>query len=180
MKPFVKKIFTRRWAVIALTSGLVTAALSLLAGAGGLDLLDPPVRQPVSFDHKKHMETDLTCLNCHGGANKEASTGIPPVRRCIRCHEAEEIENPATEALRVFAEENGDIPWVRVYRVDAHTYFSHRRHVALAKIDCAVCHGDMAIQTRPVTRQAIPITMDGGISCHRKQGVTEDCLSCHR
>jgi hypothetical protein len=166
-------------------TALIPAAGILMAGvlivaANGTEIFENAVRQPVPFDHKKHMETDLTCLNCHTSANKEAFAGIPGVRRCIRCHESEEIDKPETNQLREYVDRGEDIPWIPVYRVPAHTFFSHRRHVAIAKLDCAVCHGDMSQATQPVTAQAIRISMDRCMDCHRQENVTNDCLACHR
>lgn len=161
-------------------------ALSLLVvvtafwALGGAQLLVPTVVQPLEFNHQKHLATDITCLNCHTTANKDAFAGLPNVKRCVRCHESEDLKKPETEALKAYVDRDEDIPWKRVYRVPGHTYFSHRRHVALAKLDCAVCHGDMTKVTQSVTRQAIEITMDRCIDCHREKGVTEDCLACHR
>lgn len=164
---------------VTLTVGAVAVTI-LAVFANGLKTFDRPIQQPFPFNHKKHLEADLTCLNCHSYADRETFASIPKAQKCVRCHESEEIDKPETEKIRQLVERGEEIPWVRVYQVPAHTFFSHRRHVRIAKLECAVCHGDMTQVTEPVTRQMITIRMDACIDCHRKQGVTEDCLACHR
>lgn len=135
--------------------------------------------QPIAYNHKKHIALGLECSNCHAGiAEGRAHAQLPGIDVCMSCHESE--DNPKTKAIRDFAAARRPIPWKRIYRVAEHVYFSHERHVAIAKLGCAVCHGDMTAKETPVTRQAVPIKMDRCIACHRGRGVTNDCLACHR
>ena len=43
--------------------------------------------QPIHFSHKLHAgELQIDCLYCHGGAEKGAHAGVPPVSTCMNCH----------------------------------------------------------------------------------------------
>ena len=72
------------------------------------------------------------------------------------------------------------IPWVKVYRVDPHIYFSHARHTVLGKIGCEDCHGDVAEMKSAIEKQAVSITMDRCMDCHEQLDVNNDCMLCHR
>jgi hypothetical protein len=136
--------------------------------------------QPVAYNHKKHVDLGLECAFCHTGiAEGKARAGFPPLEVCAACHAGEE-ENPRTKSVREHVSNNKPIPWKKIYNVPGHVYFSHRRHTGLAKLDCAVCHGDMSKTESPVTEQAVKISMDRCTICHEQMRVTNDCLSCHR
>lgn len=136
--------------------------------------------QPIAYNHKKHIDLGLECATCHTGiAEQKARAGLPDLETCVSCH-APDDENPKTKMIQTFASANRPIPWKRIYRVPSHVYFSHRRHVQIAKLDCSVCHGDMSQKETPVTRPAVAVRMERCMDCHRDSGVTNDCLACHR
>jgi c(7)-type cytochrome triheme protein len=160
-------------------TALVVALLAAGVGAFILARRLTAVRQPIAYNHKKHIAAGLECAVCHEGiGEKRVHAQLPRTEVCMTCHGAE--DNPKTKAIRDYAAANREIPWQRVYRVPAHVYFSHERHVGIANLDCAVCHGNMAEKETPVTTQAVPIKMDRCIACHRQKGVASDCLACHR
>ena len=74
------------------------------------------------------------------------------------------------EILKVhgFVARGEPIPWRRLYRVPSHVFFSHRRHVAMAGIVCAECHGPMEEQTRPPDRALVAHDMDDCMECHER------------
>ena len=129
--------------------------------------------QPTAPEKSELRGVDLVPAVTYNGQELFAGTG------CATCHTGED-ENPGAKAVRDYVSENKPIPWKKIYNVPDHVYFSHRRHVALAKLDCAVCHGDMSKAEAPVTRQAVKITMERCVDCHDKMKVTNDCLACHR
>ncbi|MBI4051972.1 MAG: cytochrome c3 family protein [Elusimicrobia bacterium] len=136
-------------------------------------------KQPVPYNHKKHIELGLECANCHAGiAEGGVHATLPPLETCASCHN-QDTDNPKLKVVQAYILENREIPWNQIYRVPQHVYFSHRRHVGIAKLDCAVCHGDMSKREVPVTRQVIPIKMERCMDCHRRRKVTNDCLACH-
>ena len=142
------------------------------------------VQPPIPFDHQKHLAAELTCAACHVYADTQVFASLPAIKDCLECHASWGAKTPGLTqiepTLKQIAERGEEIPWKKVHRVPGHVYFSHQRHVAFAKLECAVCHGDMSMVTSPVVRQAIPITMERCLECHRQQHVTTDCLACHR
>ena len=140
-----------------------------------------PVRQPLPFNHKKHMETSK-CSDCHRFYETQAFAGIPTNEDCLGCHEDPMSKSPEEERQRKeYWEAGREIPWVRVNRLPEHTFYSHVAHVRFAKIDCAECHGNMKEQTEPVTTPQIGhLTMSKCMACHRERGVNNDCYRCHK
>ncbi len=162
-------------AILAVVAAVAIAGVAWAA----LGALRPGAQQPLAFNHKKHVDGGLECSACHAGiADGTARARLPELDVCLNCHGSE--DNPKTKPLRDFAAAGKPVPWKQVYHVPEHVYFSHRRHVASAKLECAVCHGDMAAREAPVTRQTVPIRMERCVECHRERNVTTDCMACHR
>jgi predicted CXXCH cytochrome family protein len=73
-------------------------------------------------------------------------------------------------------------------------FFSHRQHVAVAKVECKACHGDMASLDRPPARALKRLTMAQCIACHDQsppppagapkavaaRRIADNCAACHR
>ena len=142
---------------------LTSAAIAVGTAAVWLAAAPPAaMRQPIPFPHAKHQA--VACVVCHRGATTSTRAGIPDGAFCAKCHSALPRE----------------IAWVQVTRIPAHVLFSHRRHVGLAQLDCASCHGDMRGRRTPVGTAATALTMTNCLSCHRQEGAAEDCAACHR
>jgi hypothetical protein len=123
----------------------------------------------------------MECTDCHQYALTHARATIPNIEVCELCHSGEPLtESPEEARLLEFIEAGEKVPWRKVYRLEDHVYFSHRRHTALAGLDCAVCHGEVGERTEPVGKPAKEISMDRCIECHRENEVTTDCMMCHR
>jgi hypothetical protein len=120
------------------------------------------IRQPIAFAHAKHEA--VACAVCHRGATTSARAGIPDATFCSKCHST----LPRT------------IAWVQITHVPSHVMFSHRRHVTVARLDCASCHGEMRDRHTPPGRAQVRLTMTTCLSCHRQEGAAEDCAACHR
>lgn len=138
------------------------------------------VTQPIQFNHKAHVEKGLPCDGCHQSVEKAASAGIPKTETCMMCHQGAITDSPEEEKVRQYGDKGLQIPWQRVYEVQGHVYFSHRRHVALGGVECVQCHGPVGESTAPVTVAAVPVRMDRCVGCHTQKGVTIDCNACHR
>lgn len=162
-------------------AGLALAAAAVAAGAVALGLGRSAARQPIAFNHRLHAEElGMECVDCHLHAVGGERATIPNVAVCIDCHEEAQTESPEEARLVERIASGEPIPWLRVYWVPSDVYFSHRRHTAVAGIECSTCHGPVAELERPLTRPLIDLTMDDCIDCHRESGVTNDCISCHR
>lgn len=61
------------------------------------------------------------------------------------------------------------IEWVQIHNLPDHAYFNHQQHVAVGKVECQTCHGDVG--KMDVVYQASPLTMGWCINCHRKTEV---------
>jgi hypothetical protein len=150
------------------------ARLIVVAATAGLGAAE----QPLEFPHMTHVAAGLECLDCHTGVESRAAAGIPSVRKCMLCHARIAVDRPGVEALRRFAAEGREIPWVRVYRfpASAQVKFVHSAHTR-ARIECRVCHGPVEQMTvaQPVARH----TMGSCITCHRQRGASTDCTACH-
>jgi hypothetical protein len=99
---------------------------------------------------------------------------------CRDCHDEVTGESEAELILVNYLNENRRLPWVQVYTVPDHVYFSHRRHVKLGELACDICHGEVAKLTTPFTEPHVKITMEWCINCHEASGVSNDCYACHR
>jgi len=166
---------------------LGTAAVILIALAGGaawaLSIAFGPkaVTQPIAFNHKLHIKEDMACTDCHKTVETGQYASFPTVEACMLCHGEAQGENPEEPKVREYAEAGKEIPWVQVNRLEGHVYFYHAAHVKFAKMDCATCHGDMKERTEPVSMSQIRhLDMGECMSCHAKQGVSNDCLRCHK
>lgn len=137
--------------------------------------------QPIAYNHYKHVEENaMECLDCHQYAEENARASIPNVEVCRDCHEEAISESEEEQILLNFISEDKKIPWRQVYWVPDHAYFSHRRHVKLGELECAVCHGEVGKFTTPVTKPYVKIKMGWCIDCHEENGVSTDCYACHR
>lgn len=139
-----------------------------------------PGVQPIAFNHAKHLGAGMACTDCHTGAQSQERATVPALAACLACHETALTESAEEKKLRAFAADKKEPPWNPLTRVPAHVYFSHRRHVQLAGLECAVCHGTMEKLTAPPQKLFRPLNMDDCIACHEKSRARTDCNDCHR
>lgn len=153
---------------------LLTDLVAVVIGASRI------VRQPIAFNHSKHIENGAACTDCHTGAQTEAHATLPTLSTCMGCHETQLSPSTEEAKLRTVAHAGQELVWSKLTRVPAHVYFSHRRHVQIAQLDCAECHGPVAKSTSPPVAAFRQPTMDNCLGCHAKRGVKTDCNDCHR
>lgn len=167
-----------------MTRILFSIMMILLIAVGGLLLMKPSgaggVVQPIAFNHKKHTDSGLECSACHETVQHAAMAGRPKLATCLLCHETALTQSAEEEKLQQYAQRQEEIPWRRLFRLPDHVYFSHRMHVVLAKLECQVCHGDIAETTKPPTRPGVNLTMDACIACHTMRQASTDCNACHK
>ena len=164
-----------------LLAALGAAAAALVAAAGLTGARPGPTEQPIAYNHKLHtQDQSLPCTTCHLSVETGERAGRPTVAICLECHESALTESAEEEKIRGFAASGAEIPWVQLTRLDQHVYFSHRRHVTVARLECGVCHGPMDAQTTPPREPLRRVTMSSCVGCHEKSGVSVDCNACHR
>ena len=163
MKPFL----------IGLAIGVILLFLLISFGLGSKP------EQPISFNHKKHLEQGLECDACHGFFKTQTFSGIPDLKTCLECHKEPITKSQEEEKIRQFQQKKEEIPWRRLYEQPDHVFFSHRRHAVLGKIPCKTCHGEIGQSEKPPTKPWVKMTMNWCMDCHTKNKVTNDCLACH-
>ena len=156
----------------------VVAVLACLLALGACHS-SPVVTQPIQFNHAAHIKRGLSCVFCHQSVQKAEFAGIPPLKVCATCHRGKVSDSPEAEKVREFVKERKEIPWHRIYQVPTHVNFSHRRHVALGKLQCETCHGNVRESSTPQLRPAVAISMTRCMACHDQRKVSTDCLACH-
>ena len=160
-----------------------TLLVLLLAAAASCSARKAPP-QPLPFNHQLHAgKHEIPCTDCHMGAERGAAASLPSMGQCLACHMKPQGDPPSAMEQRVRELAAGDEPlrWIQVTRNPGHVYFSHRAHVALGGMKCARCHGDVTRWTRPPRRPEAKLRdMDACMSCHRQNGASNECATCHR
>ncbi len=154
------------------------AALTIVVAiAWMLAIPSSPIAQPVVFNHARHRA--VACVNCHAGVESSARATLPAQADCARCHATAPPGIAATDWQPGVAGKPR-ASWVQVTRLPDHVMFSHRRHVALGRLACESCHADIGQRTSPVETPPVRLDMNACLSCHRREGASEDCAGCHR
>jgi len=133
-------------------------------------------QQPVPYSHKKHLALGLKCGSCHKNADPGEEMGYPAETFCMSCHQAVKTESPHIQKIAAAAKEKKPIPWVRVYRLPAFVYFSHRVHIQ-AGATCERCHGP--VRERDVVTKEVSQDMRSCMACHTSSKARNDCGTCH-
>jgi hypothetical protein len=160
------------------------------AAAGDPD--SPGPAQPIQFSHKHHAGLyGIDCLYCHSGTDRSPAAGVPSVATCMGCHAQfppsyDELEGIRT--LKQHWQEQRPVEWAQVHRLPEYVQFRHNRHVA-AGVACQDCHGpvetlDKLYMTKdtkwwPWLLPTQKLEMGWCIQCHRAQGASQDCFTCH-
>ncbi len=150
-----------------------------LGGTAFVELHRGNIRQPIAFNHAKHIENGVSCTDCHAGVETQAKATLPALDVCLNCHQTALSSSPEEAKVRTIAAEGKEVAWLQVTQVPPHVFFSHRRHVSVAHLACAECHGPMEKITAPPQRPWRALTMDACIGCHKQHGVNADCNDCH-
>lgn len=168
--------------LFALNAAIVVAFAAVVAwGAWELYLgwasrIGP--EQPIPFSHRVHVTTkDIDCRYCHSGVDQQRIAGLPPLQRCMGCHQSIITEHPMIRRLTGFYERGEPIHWVRVFDLADHVGFTHRVHV-FRDIQCERCHGDVGQMDRLQAPSAFQ--MGFCVDCHRANRAPDDCWTCHR
>ena len=166
----------------------------------GFAALGPVVEQPIEFPHNTHAGTlGINCMYCHSYARRSAVSGIPPLAKCIACHQyiPSVREQPRIKKLFEYWEKKEAIPWKKVHDLPDFVRFNHERHIQrfFFKQDrpvrevCGYCHGDVASMT--VARRVKALSMGWCVACHEKEHKLDakstkmsvgpsDCWQCHK
>jgi hypothetical protein len=165
---------------------LIGAIVALTAAVGygaGRAAFRPAERviQPIAFSHQTHTgELEIECDTCHELYESGSHAGLPTLETCQMCHSEPVTESPEELKISELAEAGKDDVFTKLFRLADHTFYTHRRHVVVAKLECQTCHGDIAATTSPPERPQVRMSMDFCLSCHETSGASSDCTGCHR
>jgi hypothetical protein len=166
-----------------LATGALILSFAMFSGARGIRAQDkppepPPAKpQPIPFSHKLHTQFFKECQDCHQISSDGWTMSYPPEEKCMTCHATVATDSPAIKKLAEYAAQKKPVPWVQIYRAPDFVYFSHRKHVQKAKLDCENCHGP--VRERDVIVREKPISMAACIACHKEKGASTNCRTCH-
>ena len=133
--------------------------------------------QPIKYNHQLHIEKNkMECQYCHSGVAKSGYATLPSVELCMGCHKSVKTDSPEIKKLKEFYDKNESVPWVPVNNLPEHVRFTHKRHIK-AGVGCHTCHGQ--IQKMPVVEKMASLKMGFCVSCHRENGASIDCSTCH-
>lgn len=147
-----------------------------------VDSLGPEVEQPIDFPHSRHAGDaeqggmEINCMYCHTYARRSAVAGIPPIQKCVGCHQSIESvrESPRIVKLFEYWDAKKAIPWKKVHDEPDFVRFNHERHIQRFIFQqnrpvqevCGYCHGDVKEMT--VARRQKSITMGWCVDCHKQ------------
>lgn len=163
--------------------GVVTLVIASAGFALGRIVFRPTrtTSQPIQFNHRKHVqELEIECATCHEYYATGESSGLPGLGTCLGCHEEPITESEEEQKLLKLAASSPRAEFRKLFRLPDDVYYSHRRHVTVAGLECETCHGEVATTTAPPPRPLVRITMETCIACHAERNVSNDCTHCHR
>ena len=163
--------------------GAIVLVMGTIGYATGRVMLRPVevVSQPIDFDHRIHTrDLEMECNICHEFYEDAQHSGLPSLTTCLGCHDDADQDAPELRKIGQLAAAGEQDVFRKLFRIADHTFYSHRRHVSIAEIDCETCHGPIADTTSPPARPLVRIDMDFCLDCHRQSGVSDDCTRCHR
>lgn len=164
------------------------------------------IDQPIQFSHKVHTgdNVGLTCADCHTFGDDGRFNGIPPIEKCAECHsQPMGVSDEEAKLVRDYIKPGKEIPWSIYSRQPQNVFFSHATHVKLAGLTCQACHFGQGYtdRLRParysrlsgysidvfgkdlLNAPSTPSTgmcMDDCSGCHKKHGIQESCIDCHK
>ena len=137
--------------------------------------------QPINFSHVTHVQKNkMECQYCHWTVTKSPYAAIPEVETCMGCHQqiAGTTDEQKTEIAKIkdHYDKQQPIAWQKVHVMPDYVKFNHKRHIK-AGVSCQSCHGQ--IPEMEVVERATSMKMGWCINCHREQGSSIDCYTCH-
>ena len=169
---------------LALNKAAIFWTLILVAlTVGSLYLIYTPpgksigAEQPIPFSHQLHAGVkNIQCRFCHPYVDSSVHPGIPPVEKCLYCHNYIIARHPEIQKEHRYYNTGTPTPWVKANYLAEHVLFNHQRHIK-KDIQCQQCHGAVETMDRIKGRY---FYMEFCIQCHREKKVNLGCwLACH-
>src|SRR4030095_8715924 len=154
----------------ALAATYLLAACS--AGCVVVSWFSGPKRD-IPFSHATHAREEIACIACHSDAESENRAGMPDKEVCLTCH-GPKTDRPPKPYEEKIAQAN-PLTFPR-WNKSPDVVFSHSKHIAKG-YECQVCHGK--VEETGELDAGVVANMDGCIACHAKDGIKNDCATCH-
>ena len=135
------------------------------------------VEQPIPFSHRVHSGVkNIECRYCHPYVDYSRHPGMPPVEKCLHCHNYIISRHPWILKEHEYYNTGTPTPWKKANYLAEHVLFNHQRHIR-KEIACTECHGAMETYDRVKGKYFF---MEFCINCHRQKNANMDCwLACH-
>jgi hypothetical protein len=125
-------------AVVALCVVLVLGFLYFFYASPATDV---GAAQPIAFSHRLHSgHKAIDCRFCHSYVARSNHPGLPPVEKCLYCHNYIIAGHPEILKEHDYYNTGTPTPWVKVFYLAEHVLFNHQRHIR-QEIECEACHG---------------------------------------
>jgi hypothetical protein len=163
--------------LIVLTAACILFVLGFLYYYYASPTFNIGPEQPIPFSHQLHAGVkEIQCQFCHPYVGRSINPGIPPVEKCLYCHNHIISRHPQILKEHRYFNTETSTPWVKVNYLPEHVLFNHQRHIR-KEIECRQCHGVIQAMDRIKGKQ---FQMGFCIECHREKKADLDCwLSCH-
>jgi hypothetical protein len=135
------------------------------------------VAQPIPFSHRVHVGVKtIQCQYCHPYVGRSIHPGLPPVEKCLHCHNYIIARHPQILKEHRYYNTGTPTPWKKANYLSEHVLFNHQRHIR-KEVACKECHG--AVETMDRIRGKF-FYMQFCINCHEERKVNLGCwLACH-
>jgi hypothetical protein len=133
--------------------------------------------QPIPFSHRLHAGVKaIDCRFCHPYVQRSLHPGLPPVEKCLFCHNYIIANHPQIRKEHNYFNTQTPTPWRKVFYVPEHVLFNHQRHIRKG-FACEKCHGQVKQMDR---LKDFRFQMGFCVQCHRDNNGNLDCwLACH-
>ena len=133
--------------------------------------------QPIAFSHRVHAGVkQIQCRFCHSYVDRSSFPGIPPVEKCLYCHNYIIANHPEIKKEHRYFNTRTPIPWRKANYLPEHVLFKHQRHIR-KNVGCKECHGEIEAMDRIL---GVHFQMGFCIHCHKQKAAPLDCwLACH-
>jgi hypothetical protein len=133
--------------------------------------------QPIPFSHRVHVGVkEIQCQFCHPYVGRSINPGLPPVEKCLYCHNYIIANHPQILKEHRYYNTRTPTPWKKANYLAEHVLFNHQRHIR-KEIACKECHGEIETMDRIRGKY---FYMEFCIKCHREKKVNLGCwLACH-
>jgi len=153
---------------------MVVAFLFLFYQTPGTDI---GVEQPIPFSHRVHSGVkNIQCEYCHPYVSYSKHPGLPPVEKCLHCHNYIIANHPWIQKEHEYFDTRTPTPWKKANYLAEHVLFNHQRHIR-KNVECKECHGQIETMDRIKGKY---FYMEFCIKCHRQRNANLGCwLACH-